>query len=139
MSLADYQPERQIVFYKGDKPLAEVRGLNLEDVSFLVRTYQAQIDTFYSLHGGDLEAASIGTIATKGFLTQPELCYAIIAQGAGEGIDHAKKLSAPLAIKVLGTVLSLTFEDVGGPLAFSGLVKAALVSFAQQSAMPAQP
>lgn len=126
MALADYAPERVDITYRG-KALASVRGLNLEDVTVLMRQHLDELRQVYSLVGansgkllpGDTEATILKLISDT-----PALAAKIIAIASDEPdqIEAARRLSMPLQMKILLEVARLTFEDIGGPLVFAGMM-----------------
>lgn len=133
MSLSDYTPERVDILYKG-KTLIEVRGLNLEDVSFLVRRHLAELRALRAfilarnadpekLLPNDIDAAILNLLVSA-----PLTAATMIALAADDlsNVTKALALPMPLQMKILLEVVRLTFEDVGGPLAFADMVGAVL-------------
>jgi hypothetical protein len=128
MGLADYEPERFTVNVR-NKPLMEVRGLNLDDVSVLIRQHLPEIEKLYDLAGigqGDV----FKRISQDGFMVKivadmPELASRLIAMAADEPASHqkAKLLPIPVQIIALQAIVRLTFEDIGGPKAFVALLE----------------
>lgn len=134
MALADYQPERATVVYKG-KVLVVVRGLCLDDISVLVRAHMTEIRVLYARYqGGGLDPEMIAGIITEA----PGIAAHLIALASDEpeATDTARKLPAPLQVQAVIEILRLTFEDVGGPKAFVALV-AQLVDVETPFQMPA--
>lgn len=128
MALADFTPERAKIVYRG-KVLAEVRGLCLEDVSVLIRSHLDDIQRLYALVQDGGNADVLSRMATDGFLLKlvtdaPTLAGTILALASDEpgSEDAARRLPLPVQLRVLGEVMRLTFEDVGGPKAFVALV-----------------
>jgi len=120
MPLADYQPERVKIDYKG-RPLAEVRGLNLEDISVLVRSHLTELQVLYAR----FQNTALDTEALIQIISEaPGIAARVIALASDEpeGVAAARKFSLPLQVKMLAEIVRLTFEDVGGPKAFVALV-----------------
>lgn len=130
MALNDYSPPRQTVEYK-NKPLVSVRGLNVEDVSTLIRGYLADLKMIFdSLDGTSarkllLEPEQLDRLLFSLVTKVPNTAAKMIAMASDEpdNVEGALRLSAPLQIKILMEVVRLTFEDVGGPLAFAAMLK----------------
>lgn len=141
MALADYAPERSNIEYKG-KPLATVRGLNLEDVTVLMRQHLDELRQVYSLvgaNGGKLLPGETEATILKLISDAPALASKIIAIASDEPdqAEAARRLSMPLQMKILLEVARLTFEDIGGPLVFAGMMQAMVVNLpALPSAAP---
>jgi len=121
MPLADYQPERVRIDHRG-KPLTEVRGLNLEDISVLVRSHLTELQVLYAR----FQNTALDTEALIQIISEaPGIAARVIALAADEpsqAVISARRLSMPLQIKILAEIIRLTFEDVGGPKAFVALV-----------------
>jgi len=136
MALADYQPERSVVTYK-QGPLTSVRGLCFEDVTALVRNHLDDLRTLYDwwqqklLRPDDVEGLMFRLLTTA-----PDTAAKMIALACDEpeGVPAAKRLSMPLQLKIMIEVYRLTFEDVGGPLAFAAMIGQAMIV-----AVPAAP
>lgn len=120
MPLADYQPERVRIDHRG-KPLTEVRGLNLEDISVLVRSHLTELQVLYAR----FQNTALDTEALIQIISEaPGIAARVIALASDEpeGVAAARKFSLPLQVKMLAEIVRLTFEDVGGPKAFVALV-----------------
>lgn len=128
MALSDFTPERITVEYKG-KPLMKVRGLNLDDVSLLVQTHLADLQRLYELvqDGSQnlFERLNADGFVIKLIGDMPVLAANLIAIAADEpeNFAQARTLPLPLQVMVVRTIVSLTFEDFGGPKAFVALVR----------------
>lgn len=128
MALADFTPERVEVKYKG-KALATVRGLNLEDLSVLIRSHLGDLQRLWELLEDDKQNV-FQRLSADGFLLKligdaPVLGSKIIAIASDEpeAAEQAKLLPLPLQVMFLQHIVRLTFEDIGGPKAFVALIK----------------
>lgn len=138
MALADYQPERSTISHK-DKPLISVRGLNFEDTTVLVRRHLPALQRLFEIYGsrkllpkeGEAEPAiedvlhQIESIIFDLLVSSPDTAAQMIVLASDEpgATEAAKRLSMPLQLKILFEIVRLTFEDVGGPLAFGAMVR----------------
>ncbi len=127
MGLADYVVVKRPVMYRG-KMLVEVRGLNFEDVSVLVRNHLADLNTVFSAFadsGKSLPALDIEGLIFSLVTNAPDTAAKAIAIACDEPFetDKARSLVLPLQMKILIEVVRLTFEDFGGPLVLIGLVR----------------
>lgn len=131
MALSDFQPLTVDVKYK-DKVLVTVRGLSLVDCTTLVRNHLPDLEMVYDKFGptkslpesgADIEAVLFSLITTI-----PDTAARMICMAANEpdGMDSVSKMPLPLQIKIMLEIVRLTFEDVGGPLAFAATFRAAL-------------
>ena len=137
MPLADYVIERREVNFKG-KTLVSVRALNFEDISVLVRGHLVELTQLVDSvsTGGEIvmDAIDVQAIIFQLVTKAPLTAAKMIAIGADEPgeVDKAKLLSAPLQIQIISDIVELTFEDVGGPLAFRGMVYRIIQSYRPQ-------
>lgn len=134
MALADYVVQkRDVKDFKGDV-IATVRGLNFEDISRLVRNHLTELTLVFQTAATDgkllPDELDMGALILKLVLQAPDTAGLMLALGCDEPteIEKAKLLPAPLQLKLLGEIANLTFEDVGGPLAFLEMVKIAVAS-----------
>lgn len=118
MSLADYQPSRATVEFRGGS--LNVRGLSLDDVTHLIRHHLDDLDQIIAMYGDgvDTQMASVATAqyALKLVREAPGLVANVIALASDEP-DHAEKarmLPLPVQVDVLKEVGRLTFEEAGG-------------------------
>jgi hypothetical protein len=135
MALADYVVQRREVKDFNDKVIATVRGLNFEDISRLVRNHLTELTMVFnsaSTGNGKLlpDELDINSLLFSLVVKAPDTAGLMLALGCDEpdAIEKAKLLPAPLQLKILGEIATLTFEDVGGPLAFLQMVKIAVAS-----------
>lgn len=127
MALADYEPERVTIEYKG-KALASVRGLNFEDVTALIKTHLPALQAVYvdarlrKLLPND---RNIQGLILDLIIKFPETAAKAIEIASDEPgtADKARRLPLPLQMKLFIEIVRLTFEDVGGPLVFVAYVK----------------
>lgn len=126
MALSDYQPDRVPVMYR-DKVLVRVRGLNMEDVGLLMRHHLSDLQTIYQMYQDQKllpNAVDLQPLLLN-LLTQAPVTAALTIAVASDDTDDfevkvaaARRLSAPLQMKILGEIVRLTVQDVGGPLEF---------------------
>lgn len=123
MALADYEPERVVIEQKG-KPLISVRGLNFNDTSVLIRNNLDDLRTILSAYRDrkSLPDFDINGMVVRLLTDMPLLAAKMIALASDEPNSEAAalRLPMPLQIDIISEIARLTFEDVGGPLAFLG-------------------
>jgi hypothetical protein len=128
MSLADFTPERQTINYR-NKPLMQVRGLSLDDVSVLLRQHLPELEKLYEVagvaNGGVFARASQDAFMLKIITDLPDLAAKLISMAADEpaASKNAKLLPIPTQIVALQAIIRLTFEDIGGPKGFVALLE----------------
>lgn len=129
MPLSDYIPETFDVIYKG-KTLVTVRGLNLEDLGVLARNHIPELREMYrrfdpASTGSNFLSSDIDAMIFSLIAEAPGTAAKMIAIASDEpgSVEQAKRLPAPLQLKILIEVARLTVEDVGGPLAFGALLR----------------
>jgi hypothetical protein len=134
MALADYIVQKRGITYFTGKMIATVRGLNFEDISRLVRNHLTELTMVFNgaATNGKLlpEDLDIHSLLFSLVVKAPDTAALMLTLGCDEPdeIEKAKLLPAPLQLKILGEIINLTFEDVGGPLAFLEMVKIAVAS-----------
>lgn len=122
MSLADYQPARESVQFRGGS--FQVRGLSADDLGVLLKHHLPDLDRLFELYaeGVDERLAVFGTAqyAIKLVQDAPGLTAHVIALAADEPemVDKARQLSIPVQVEALKTIVKLTFEEAGGPKNF---------------------
>lgn len=123
MALADYEPEREQIDYKG-RGFVTVRGLNPDDLSILVRAHLTELRVFYASVRSTGELSLDETMMVKMLTDAPGIAARIIAIASDEpdAADAARKLPMPFQLKILLAIARLTFEDVGGPLVFMAML-----------------
>ncbi len=128
MSLADFEPERHTVAHRG-KPLMEVRGLSIEDVSVLIRQHLPDLEKLYDL-AQTMPGNAVARLADDGFLLKlvtdaPNLAAHVISLAADEPTmaDKAKRLPIATQVLALQATARLTFEDIGGPKGLIALLE----------------
>lgn len=130
MALADYQPERVVIEYKG-KALISVRGLSFEDTTVLARNHLTDLQTIFTMFqgGGDSkllldQGDDVERLLFDVIVKAPGTVARAIALAADEpnGEADAARLPMPMQLKILIEIVRLTFEDVGGPLAFATML-----------------
>lgn len=156
MALSDYVVPRTEIKIGIDNSMS-VRGLALEDITFLVSVHKEDIDTLIEMFraksmahvtnksapGGVINPALIDEMVRKsgddlisGFLQQfPLLAANVIATACDEpeSWQAARTLPLPLQIEALLSVAKLTFEDAEGFKKFVGNVAAVLRSASAQA------
>lgn len=121
MSLSDFTPEtREVPLNKaGDKTLT-VRGLNLDDLTFLVSNHLGDIATGMELYQQHKTAViaenSLDRFIVAMMRVLPDLSAEIIAVACDEPErgDNARKLPLAIQIAALSEIASLTMEEAGG-------------------------
>jgi hypothetical protein len=137
MALADYVVQKRKVTDFNGNVIAKVRGLNFEDISRLVRNHLTELTMVFQSAATDgkllPEELDLNALLLKLVLQAPDTAGLMLALGCDEpdAVDKAKLLPAPLQLRILGEIINLTFEDVGGPLAFLAMVKIAVTSHRQ--------
>lgn len=122
MSLADYQPAREIVEFKGGS--VSVRGLSLDDVSVLMSHHLSDLDNLLDIYrrGVDesLAVAATAQYAIRLVKEAPGLVAHLIALAVDEPshVDKARGLPMPTQIRILEVAGRLTFEEAGGAKKF---------------------
>lgn len=131
MSLAEFEVEYAPVKYRG-KDAFQVRGLNLEDVTFLAQNYLGDILKAVAEYGKSkqhvIERKNLGDfllVLSKDF---PTLTAEIISRGADEEgqVNKARSLPFMLQLTALKEILRLTTEEAGGLKNLLAVLAAAL-------------
>lgn len=150
MSLKNYTaPRKDIPLGNGES--VSVRGLNLEDISFLVQVHHADVDRLVETFRGRLQGAASGGQVdpakveqairdnSSGMLVNfvqhfPLLVANVIALAADEpnAWENATKLPIPVQTEAVVEIARLTFEDYNGFKKFVGNVVAAAQSVAKR-------
>ena len=130
-TLAAYQAETDTVALKGGAVL-RVRGLNLHDVSLLVRAHLDTVQTIFDVISAAQAGPAMGDASARFILTlaqdAPTLAGQIVAIASDEPDqgEAAAKLPFPIVVDALTKIGRLTFEEAGGVqgfvTAFAGLV-----------------
>jgi hypothetical protein len=128
MALHDYQPERREVIVN-KKPLFQVQGLSLDDLSLLVRTHLPDLENITDILMGVATApgASLGAAAISLVSEAPGLVANTIAVASGEQdldalIVQARRLPFPVQVDALEKILDMTFQEVGGVKKFTEII-----------------
>jgi hypothetical protein len=122
MALADYQPQRQTIPFKGGS--FEVKGLSLDDVAVLMKHHLTDLDELFELYAKnvnpEMAVAVTAQYAVSLVREAPGLVAQIIALAAEEPdmVPMARKLSMPIQVEALKTIATLTFDDAGGAKKF---------------------
>lgn len=111
-----------------DKPLMEVRGLSLEDVTVLIRDRYDDIARLRDM-AGLAQSEIYSRLQADNFVLKilteaPELGAEIIARAADQldQADKAKLLPLGLQLKIMQVIVKLTLEDIGGPKGLAALM-----------------
>lgn len=152
MALSDYKIPRTEVPLDAANTVS-VRGLNLEDVAFLVQVHKNDIDAVIEAIKGNIEKGSTpedvaaaveskGTDVLTSVIQQSPLLVANIISTASDEPDAwetAVKLPVPVQIEILLNVAKLTFNDIDGFKKFVGNVSAVMQSVAKQKPQIGKP
>lgn len=106
-------PEKEIKVPGGGS--FTIRGLNIRDITFLVRQHSGEIETLFAKFSND--ADNIGEVGMSLLETAPDIAAEVIALAAGErdAVDVVKNLPFPVQVEALEGVAFLTFDAEGGP------------------------
>lgn len=123
MSLQDFNVVREVVPFQGGS--LDVRGLSLNDITFLVRDYLDELNTLFSLYEKEetreTATAQAVTFAIRIVQETPRLVAQLIVL-AGDAdqslISKAETLPLPVQIEALRRIIELTFEEAGGAKKF---------------------
>ena len=124
MSLADYQPARALVeFNRGS---VTVRGLSLDDVSVLMHNHLPDLDGLFDLYeNAATTPADTGVATTARYMVNlireaPALVANVIALASDEpdAVENARRLPMPVQLDIMKKVVTLTFDEAGGPRKF---------------------
>lgn len=146
MALSNYQIPRTKVDLDPENSIS-VRGLNLEDISFLVQVHKNDVDNVVAMFQGKLgkdktpegisKAVQDNGDAMLVELIQkfPMLIANVISVAADEpeAWETASKLPMPVQVEAVLAITKRTFNDVDGFKKFVGNVSAVLQSVATQS------
>lgn len=122
MALADYQPERVTIEFKGGS--FSVKGLSLDDVTVLMRHYLDDLDEILAIYARDVDpqktVAATAQYAVALVREAPALVAHVIALAAEEPdrIEQARRLPIPVQVEALKEIGRLTFEEAGGAKKF---------------------
>lgn len=125
MSLKDFVIPRKTVTCQGGD--LSVRGLSLNDVSFVMRDYLGELENLYRTYRADEEAQKTVAVAegVKFAITvvkeSPKLVAQLIVMASDEEqqlFDIALKMPITSQVEILRTIFELTFEEAGGAKKF---------------------
>ena len=133
MSLADYEPIRASVEFKGGS--LQVRGLALDDIALLMRGHLDDLNPLVDLYMQESQKENDISAMAKHIIAlvreAPGLVANMIAMASDEPdlVDKARTLPMAVQIKAVQQIGVLTFEEAGGPKKFVesliGLVRSA--------------
>lgn len=119
MSLKDFQIAKDSVTFRGGS--LELRGLSLNDFSFLMRDYMSEINNLFKLYDNSSTRESAIAQATQFAVTivreTPNMVAQAIVLCADEDqamLPIAAKLPLPMQVECVRKILALTFEEAGG-------------------------
>lgn len=118
MSLSDFEVERIPILRRGSV-LFHVRGLNVEDLTVLVKKNLPDIEEAFRLYNATKTEVFSTRNLDKFFVTLvsklPGLVAEVISHAADEPDETAKARKLPLALQVLALTetVNATFEEVG--------------------------
>ncbi len=122
MSLADFQPARETVAFKGGE--FSVRGLALDDVAVLMRHHMSDIDALVNAFASDTTPEMASTVVVQHAITlikeAPGLVANLIALASDEpdSVDNARRLGIAVQVRAIEAIAKLTFDEAGGPKKF---------------------
>lgn len=123
MSLADYEPVREVVTLPRGGSM-HVRGLSLEDFATLFRAHLTDLEAVVHIFAQNQTPETAGQQVIKhgiGIVRDaPALATTLIALAIDEP-DHCEKVrKLPLAVQMMAIekIAKLTFEEAGGPKKF---------------------
>ena len=109
-------PEAQVKFPGGD---IAVRGLSLDDLSFIVQRHGAKLNVLFKsfTEGGELTVEGVANFALPLLNAAPEIAAELIACASGDPEDAhiAADLPFPVQLEALEKLAELTFNVSGGP------------------------
>lgn len=97
-----------------------VRGLSLDDISYLVQRHGQQMESLFSDFAnttGEITVEAVAAFALPLLKAAPEIAAGLIACGAGDKDDVgiAATLPFPVQLDALQKLAGLTFDVSGGP------------------------
>lgn len=145
MALSTYSTPRTTITLDASNNIA-VRGLTLEDISFLMQVHKGDVDTVVEMFSGKLgkdmtpegvnkAVQAEGDAMILALLQQfPLLAANIIAVACDEPTawENAMQLPMPKQVDAILAIAKLTFEDAEGFKKFVGNVLAVMQSVAKQ-------
>lgn len=109
-------PEAQVKFSGGD---FAVRGLSLDDLSFIVQRHGAKLNVLFQnfTEAGELTVEGVADFALPLLNAAPEIAAELIACASGDSEDAgvAATLPFPVQLEALEKLAELTFNVSGGP------------------------
>lgn len=109
-------PEAQVKFPGGD---IAVRGLSLDDLSFIVQRHGAKLNVLFTsfTEKGELTVEGVADFALPLLQAAPEIASELIACASGDPADAgiAATLPFPVQLEALEKLAELTFNVSGGP------------------------
>lgn len=132
MGLATYKPRTTEVSI-GDENTVPVRGLSFNDVVQLFDKHSTEINKALDLmdeNAGKEDPATDEAMLTHLMALFPDLVASIITAACDEtGSESvAKRLPFPTQLELVLATVEMTFQEVGGPKKFMGMVGTVLAA-----------
>jgi hypothetical protein len=126
MALADFTPQREPVTFQGGS--FSVRGLSLEDVSRLIRTHYADLETLLTLYDDQavdvFSRRGLDKFVLKLCQDAPQFVASIVLLASDEEGELAeaavRRLPLPVLVDALVKIGNLTFQEAGSLKKFVG-------------------
>ncbi len=119
MSLADFEIATEAVMFR-DKEAFRVRGLNVEDMTFLAQNYLGDIRQAIEAYGRNrnrvVERTGLNEFVLLAAKDFPALAAEMISRAADESgeTDKARRLPFMVQLNALRSILALSTEEAGG-------------------------
>lgn len=127
--LADYKPETVPILVKG-KQICTVRGLNIEDLTFLATNYLDDIQRAVAMYGGQPGRLrkNLGDFLITVGRDFPRLCAEMISLASDEPGTASVAMTLPWMTQILALkeILRLSTEEAGGLKNLIAVLAAAL-------------
>ena len=123
MSLATFQIAREEVNFQGGS--LSLRGLSLNDISFLIKDYLAELDNLFKMYAKEDQRetalAESGKFAITIVRECPQMAAQMIVLAGDEDqslMTIALKLPLPVQVEAVRKIFELTFLEAGGAKKF---------------------
>lgn len=123
MSLADFTVHRDQVAFQGGT--LSVRGLSLNDITFLVRDHLDELNTLFAMYEKEetreTAAAQSVQFAIRIIKETPRLVAQLIVLASDSPQDQlakAETLPLPVQVEMMRKIIEMTFEEAGGAKKF---------------------
>lgn len=125
MALKSYIQRTETVEIPNNEPLV-VRGFSLPDIMLVAQRHRSAVEElFEKVSAGELRADSVEEVIADVILQFAPVVGQVIASAAGEPDEWEVATTLPLGVQVdaLEKIVHLTFESVGGPEKFMGIIR----------------